>query len=116
MSKVLFTPGRVGMTRGVEALLQDGDVTPLDLVKRHLSGDFGIHGRFDEIDVTDEELREGPLATADDGKLNKAAILQDKLGEWQGRIMSAYIVNDEKVWIITEADRSATTLLLPEEY
>lgn len=116
MSEVLFQPGRVGMTRGVDALLQDSDVTPLELVERHLSGDFGIHGRFAEIEVTDEELRDGPLATADDGKLNKAAILQDEIGQWQGRILSAYIVNDEKVWIITEADRSVTTLLLPEEY
>lgn len=32
------------------------------------------------------------------------------------RIMSVYKVGDAKVWIITEADRSVTTVLLPEEY
>ena len=32
------------------------------------------------------------------------------------RILSAYVVGDRKLWVITEADRSATTILLPEEY
>lgn len=33
------------------------------------------------------------------------------------RLMSSYQVTDtEKIWVITEADRSVTTLLLPEEY
>jgi hypothetical protein len=33
------------------------------------------------------------------------------------RILSSYYLNDdERVWIITEADRSVTTLLLPDEY
>jgi hypothetical protein len=37
-----------------------------------------------------------------------------QLGE---RIISAYrLANDEKIWIITEADRSATTIILPSEY
>ncbi len=32
------------------------------------------------------------------------------------RILSVYTVRDIRVWVITEADRSATTILLPEEY
>jgi hypothetical protein len=33
------------------------------------------------------------------------------------RILSAYVLcTEERIWIITEADRSATTLLLPSEY
>ncbi len=32
------------------------------------------------------------------------------------RVLSSYPVGDGKVWIITEADRSCTTILLPEEY
>ena len=33
------------------------------------------------------------------------------------RILSAYTLSDgNKIWVITEADRSATTILLPEEY
>lgn len=32
------------------------------------------------------------------------------------RVLSAYAINGEKFWIITEADRSSTTILLPEDY
>lgn len=40
----------------------------------------------------------------------------DYAREHGGRILSSYNLGDGKVWIITEADRSATTILLPEEY
>jgi hypothetical protein len=33
-----------------------------------------------------------------------------------GRLFSAYILNDNKFWIITEANRASTTILLPCEY
>lgn len=44
--------------------------------------------------------------------------MENELSLKQGfRVMSSYPVSDtEKLWIITEADRSVTTLLLPEEY
>jgi hypothetical protein len=32
------------------------------------------------------------------------------------RVMSSYVINGIEVWVITEADRSATTILLPEDY
>jgi hypothetical protein len=70
-------------------------VVPRDIARalvRHLDGDWGI---LDEHDwkVNDEALRSG------------------------GRIFSAYLAqNGTKFWIITECDRSATTVLLPEEY
>lgn len=61
-------------------------------VRKHLTGDWG-------------DMPE------DDKKLNDAAVVDG------GRIMSAYRDrNGTKFWIITEADRSATTILLPEEY
>jgi hypothetical protein len=47
----------------------------------------------------------------DDKQSNEAAIGHGT------RLLSAYRLCDQtKVWIITEADRSATTILLPEEY
>ncbi|MDE3075945.1 MAG: plasmid related protein [Chloroflexota bacterium] len=64
----------------------------LDLLFRHVSGDWG---ELDEEDKAENELslREG------------------------FRLLSAYTLrNGEKIWIITEADRSVTTLLLPDEY
>lgn len=51
------------------------------------------------------------LVSDEDKALNEEAI------ETGGRIMSAYRDRlDVKYWIITEADRSATTVLLPSEY
>ena len=93
----LFRPGRVYMTVGAqEALARFGDGQPppkaLELLARHLSGDWG------DLDAGDQAL-------------NRAALRDG------GRIFSAYqLANDLRIWIITEGDRSATTLLLPEEY
>jgi hypothetical protein len=55
------------------------------------------------------QLEQG-LLSDDDQKANVAAL---KSG---ARIFSSFKIHGEKVWIITEADRSATTFLLPEEY
>ena len=65
---------------------------PIEYVARHLAGDWG------DLEPQD--------CAANDRAL--------RLGE---RIISAYrLANDEKIWIITEADRSATTIFLPAEY
>jgi hypothetical protein len=58
---------------------------------RHQRGDFGTVG-------------------AEDTQANEDAIVHGS------RILSSYLVGGERLWIITEADRSSTTLLLPEEY
>ena len=60
-------------------------------LSRHESGDWG--------DVCAEEGKENDRAAFDDG-----------------RILSAYDIRGDRLWIITEADRSSTTLLLPDEY
>lgn len=88
-----FTSRRFCMTPGVSRLLTlFGDVDKLyALVVRHLSGDWG--------DVCEEDAR-----------ANEDALEQGY------RILSAYTFKDERIWIITEADRSVTTILLPEEY
>lgn len=62
-----------------------------DLLERHRTGDWG------NLD-------------AEDAAANDAAV---KHG---GRLLSSYKVGEEVVWIITESDRSVTTLLLPEDY
>ena len=86
----LFSLGKLVMTRGVA----DGGFALdelLNLLHRHVTGDFGI---IDEDDCQENllSIREG------------------------FRIMSAYIVNETKLWVITEADRSSTTILFPSEY
>ncbi len=56
--------------------------------------------------------------TGDWGDLDDEDKKENELSVKQGfRILSAYnLENGEKVWVITEWDRSVTTILLPEEY
>jgi len=85
-----FPFGQTTITPNAQNTLHPEDV--LVALSRHGSGDWG--------DVNDE-----------DKKLNDEA-LKD-----QSRLLSAYSDrNDVKFWIITEADRSVTTVLLPEDY
>jgi hypothetical protein len=90
--KFLFWPGQIVATPGaIEAFNASGE-PPFDFLMRHLTGDWGD---LSESDKAENELsvREG------------------------FRILSAYrLSNGTRFWIITEADRSATTFLLPEEY
>ena len=92
MSGIKFSPGRVVATPGVlEALKASGD-DPLAYLVRHLAGDWG---ELDESDIRENEL------SLENG--------------W--RILSAYTLSTGvRFWIITEADRTVTTLLLPSEY
>ena len=83
--------GVVVATPGALALLVDHGRTPGEYLSRHASGDWG------ELDGHDRRENERSLKNG-----------------W--RVLSSYPVGAEKVWIITEADRSVTTILLPEEY
>ena len=88
-----FPAGQVVMTAGVDALVRQGGLNPSQYLRRHLSGDWG--------DMSESDRRQ-----------NDAAL---KSGE--DRLFSSYEVTpDLKLWIITEWDRSVTTLLLPDEY
>jgi hypothetical protein len=83
--------GRVVATPGALKLLSDMGEDPFGYIARHAKGDWGdlctFHRHQNEI-----ALREGY------------------------RVLSSYPVGRECVWVITEADRSVTTILLPEEY
>jgi hypothetical protein len=88
----LFPPGRLAATPGALALLEQVNKSPLQFLSRHLRGDWG--------DVCQEDKTENELGL-----------------KYGFRLLSSYQVTDtEKIWIITEADRSVTTLLLPVEY
>jgi hypothetical protein len=90
MSK--FPLGQVVATPGaLEALRQAGD-EPLLYLVRHQSGDWG--------EVCEEDAKENEFSV-----------------ENGFRILSAYTLKDDtRIWVITEADRSSTCLLLPSEY
>ncbi len=87
----LFPLGRVVATPGALELLEEAGEKPLRYLARHASGDWG------DLDAHDRRENEWSL----------------KHG-W--RVLSSYPVGEKTVWVITEADRSVTTILLPEEY
>ena len=88
----LFTLGQIVATPGALDLLDRTATNAHDLLQRHQRGDWGS--------VPPEDAQE-----------NRNSI------ETGCRILSSYVLNaTERLWIITEADRSVTTLLLPDEY
>ena len=87
---LLFPLGRLLATPGALAAVSGDEIT--EALDRHLRGDWG--------DVCEK-----------DRQRNNAAV---RTGE---RLLSAFHTQSgQKFWIITERDRSATTVLLPEEY
>ena len=85
-----FDLGKMVMTRGARSSVPVMDM--LGAMGRHLRGDWG------DVDAEDRATNDRAL-------------------EGGGRLLSAYHTKSRvKFWIITEADRSATTVLLPEEY
>jgi hypothetical protein len=83
--------GKVVATPGALNLLEKSGGHPFEYVARHAAGDWGELCAFDRRQ-NEIALREGY------------------------RVLSSYDISAERVWIITEADRSVTTILLPEEY
>ena len=90
--KPQFSLGRTLATPGaLEALTASGQ-SPVEFLDRHVRCDWG------EVDDEDAEANDDALEHGD-------------------RLLSAYRTSaGKKIWVITEADRSATTILLPEEY
>jgi hypothetical protein len=80
------------MTSGIDALVREGTLNPAPYLLRHFRGDWG------DVSPADRQANDAALR---DGE----------------RLLSSYQVTPTlKLWIITEWDRSATTLLLPDEY
>lgn len=88
---ILFALGQIVATPGALELLDQEAVIASLLLERHQSGDWG--------DVPEEDAQENLLSII-----------------YGNRILSSYPVGEDRIWIITEADRSSTTLLLPSEY
>jgi hypothetical protein len=87
-----FPLGRVVATPGALRALEEANQNPSEFLERHQAGDWGELCEEDK-DENEFSVRNG------------------------FRILSAYrIRNNVRIWVITEADRSATTFLLPHEY
>jgi len=94
----LFQLGRIVATPAALHLLEKAGLSPSTFLKRHNCGDYG--------DLCQEDKELNDAAIANEGNLGK-----------QSRVFSAYnIFADEKIYIITEADRFSTCILLPSDY
>ncbi len=92
MAGPLFPLGRMVATPGALSVLAAAGENPADLLDRHQSGDWG--------EVTPEDAKENEFSV-----------------EHGFRIISSYATaHGSTVWLITEHDRSQTTILLPTEY
>jgi len=88
----LFKLGEIVATPGAVQCLANAQTPAWELLARHVSGDFG--------DVDEEDRRANEEAIKDNS-----------------RVLSAYTLRTgERLWVITEADRSSTCLLRPEDY
>jgi len=88
----LFTLGTVCATPGALETLRACNASFTDLVARHVTGDWG--------DLSEEDAARNLVAL-----------------EQGSRLLSVYSLDEQNtIWVITEADRSATTLLLPQDY
>ena len=87
-----FSLGRIVSTPGALEAFVDAEEDAVTYLQRHACGDWG--------DLCQDDVEENELSLT------------------QGyRLLSAYHLKDlTKIWIITEADRSVTTILLPSEY
>jgi hypothetical protein len=90
--KPLFPLGQVVATPGALAAIEKSGQQPGEFLARHAAGDWG--------------------------DLNKHDVAENEFSLQHGfRLLSAYHTSaDEKLWVITVADRSSTCILLPEEY
>jgi hypothetical protein len=87
-----FSLGRVVATPGALRSLEEANQNPFEFLAKHQAGDWG--------ELCEEDKRENEFSVRNGF-----------------RILSAYRTrNNTRIWIITEADRSVTTLLLPDEY
>ena len=96
----LFETGPVVMTIGVRDIMSSGESASeaiRNCLERHCKGDWG-------------DLCE------DDKAMNNESLEAEKSGEWTDRLFSSYETDFGKIYIITECDRSATTILTPGEY
>ena len=84
--------GQIVATRGALAAFEESGEQPGKFLRRHACGDWG--------DLSEEDRKENEFSLVNGF-----------------RLLSSYTLSSgTRIWVITEADRSSTTLLLPEEY
>ena len=86
---IRFPLGQIVVTSNAMSLLAHAEIQ--EALRRHVRGDWG--------QVCDEDAAENELSLREGY-----------------RLLSVYGEGDRRFWIITEADRSVTTILMPEDY
>jgi hypothetical protein len=90
--------GRIVATPGALRVIAESEQEPLHFLQLHASGAWGDLSR-------------------EDREANKRAIAREDDPDQRDRVLSSYFTRaGMKLWVITERDRTMTTLLLPEEY
>lgn len=88
-----FKLGECIIARNAEQLMKQQNINPIDLLLRHVIGDDG------DLSESDKAMNTVAIANGNE------------------RVLSAYLMpSGEKILVITEWDRSMTTILLPEDY
>ncbi len=112
-----FALGQLYYTPGAQDVLLRYQINPFDLLKRHVMGDWG--------DLCAEDVEANEEALTCGARLMSSYTLSSPNGDGNSGSEHEFDGNHEgdgkplepvKVWLITEADRSVTTLLLPDEY
>lgn len=99
---MLFPSGTMVMTAGVGNYVNSGQLDIEPYLKKHFSGDWG------DIDDSDKKQNDQALKNKD-GRLFSSYDLE-------GSFKGTFGMESSKLWIITEWDRSVTTVLFPSEY
>src|SRR6266516_5463329 len=87
-----FALGQTFITPGAQEALEIAGQTPIEFLRRHLAADWG--------EVSEEDAQENDLSLREGY-----------------RLLSCYrTIKGQRIWLVTEGDRSATTILLSEEY
>ena len=93
-----FQLGKIVATPAALEVLQKANVRPASLLHRHQSGeDWG--------NICEEDKQQNNIAISNEGNPDK-----------QQRVLSSYKIGKDTIWIITEHDRSVSTLLCPSDY
>lgn len=91
---VVVELGALYVTPALKAWRDSEELRPVLVLLALNNHEYGKWGEVDDHDkaANDDALRDG------------------------GRLLSAWTIDDRRVWIITEADRSVTTVLFPSDY
>ena len=92
-----FKLGKIVATPGALAALKEAGVDPVSLLARHQSGDWG------DLCKADREM-------------NEQAIKNERDKDNRQRVFSIYKIGRSTIYIISEHDRSVTSLLTSQDY